>query len=271
MIDAEGTEQMTHLNSGASGSPPGTPKSAPPTVDHRAYPLVMNLFSFKHLNATFSEHRKSLSSSRHRHRRPASMPISRKKSCVRCRAAKARCSLTHPRCTRCVGRGLRCDYAEQAPRFAPYSGATSVDTSLPTGVPAPNSDLASGISGGEQLEYEPHEVRTAYTQPSMTTSLGGTLDRSAGFIDWNDVDLQSAHPECFLVPNPLDTSNPHGTANLLNDLSTGFDLMNNDQAHDDSEALFVGEIDRASDGSTSTQTIRRSRLLAKRSAVTAHE
>ncbi|KAL5085238.1 hypothetical protein Trisim1_010801 [Trichoderma cf. simile WF8] len=46
------------------------------------------------------------------------MPISRKKTCVQCRKAKARCSLTLPRCTRCIDKSLACDYA----RMAPYSG-----------------------------------------------------------------------------------------------------------------------------------------------------
>ncbi|KAL7930139.1 hypothetical protein V8C35DRAFT_166474 [Trichoderma chlorosporum] len=48
------------------------------------------------------------------------MPISRKKTCVQCRKAKARCSLTLPRCSRCIDKSLSCDYA----RLAPYSVAT---------------------------------------------------------------------------------------------------------------------------------------------------
>ncbi|UKZ96155.1 uncharacterized protein TrAFT101_010954 [Trichoderma asperellum] len=50
------------------------------------------------------------------------MPISRKKTCVQCRKAKARCSLTLPRCARCIDKGLSCEYAAVTiPRMAPYS------------------------------------------------------------------------------------------------------------------------------------------------------
>lgn len=50
------------------------------------------------------------------------MPISRKKTCIQCRKAKTRCSLTLPRCTRCIDRGLSCEYGiAAAGRTAPYS------------------------------------------------------------------------------------------------------------------------------------------------------
>lgn len=56
------------------------------------------------------------------------MPISRKKTCVQCRKAKARCSLTLPRCTRCLDKGLSCEYAAVLmPRMAPYSITATVD------------------------------------------------------------------------------------------------------------------------------------------------
>ncbi|KAF4629045.1 hypothetical protein G7Y89_g9106 [Cudoniella acicularis] len=42
------------------------------------------------------------------------MPISRKKSCVQCRGAKARCNLDKP-CSRCSERDLRCTYAGNPP------------------------------------------------------------------------------------------------------------------------------------------------------------
>ncbi|KAF7540272.1 hypothetical protein G7054_g1457 [Neopestalotiopsis clavispora] len=48
------------------------------------------------------------------------MPISRRKSCLECRAAKARCS-RDPTCFRCVERGLTCNYGPTLPRSTPYS------------------------------------------------------------------------------------------------------------------------------------------------------
>lgn len=47
------------------------------------------------------------------------MPISRRKSCHQCRAAKARCSLDDV-CSRCSERGLQCDYTGTVVRSSPY-------------------------------------------------------------------------------------------------------------------------------------------------------
>jgi hypothetical protein len=54
------------------------------------------------------------------------MPVSRKRSCAGCRGAKARCNLAVPRCSRCVDRGLLCEYADGGGGFrgvgaVPYS------------------------------------------------------------------------------------------------------------------------------------------------------
>ncbi|ETS73287.1 hypothetical protein PFICI_14892 [Pestalotiopsis fici W106-1] len=68
------------------------------------------------------------------------MPISRRKSCFECRAAKARCS-RDPNCFRCVERGLNCDY--MLPRPTPYSRPAD-DTPPQTGYIRPgNVDQAT--------------------------------------------------------------------------------------------------------------------------------
>ena len=59
------------------------------------------------------------------------MPISRKKSCVPCRAAKARCNLARL-CARCSERGLQCKYADDAiglsgPNITPHAELTPLD------------------------------------------------------------------------------------------------------------------------------------------------
>lgn len=48
------------------------------------------------------------------------MPISRKKACEQCRLAKARCSLGSV-CTRCLNRGLACEYNGGPSRLRPYA------------------------------------------------------------------------------------------------------------------------------------------------------
>src|SRR5688572_24096470 len=71
------------------------------------------------------------------------MPLSRKKSCVRCRHAKARCDLSLPACSRCRLRNHDCAYEGES-RVSPlpwlstteygsallHSDATSSDTAL---------------------------------------------------------------------------------------------------------------------------------------------
>ncbi|KAL6855704.1 hypothetical protein J3F83DRAFT_753986 [Trichoderma novae-zelandiae] len=77
------------------------------------------------------------------------MPISRKKTCAQCRKAKARCSLTLPRCTRCMSKGLPCEYAGAAvPRMAPYSAP-------PLPLPAP----AATAGDGTLLQHHAGDVR----------------------------------------------------------------------------------------------------------------
>ncbi|CAH0046541.1 unnamed protein product [Clonostachys solani] len=50
------------------------------------------------------------------------MPLSRKKSCVRCREAKTRCNQVLPTCSRCLDKNARCVYESE--RLAPYPQAS---------------------------------------------------------------------------------------------------------------------------------------------------
>lgn len=50
------------------------------------------------------------------------MPLSRKKSCVRCREAKTRCNQVLPTCSRCLDKNVRCVYESE--RLAPYPQAS---------------------------------------------------------------------------------------------------------------------------------------------------
>jgi len=61
------------------------------------------------------------------------MPISRKKSCVPCRAAKARCDLATV-CSRCSERGLQCKYSDKGlslsgPHILPHAETSHLDES----------------------------------------------------------------------------------------------------------------------------------------------
>lgn len=52
------------------------------------------------------------------------MPLSRKKSCVRCRQSKLRCNQATPSCSRCSERGTRCVYDWKASHASPYAHAS---------------------------------------------------------------------------------------------------------------------------------------------------
>lgn len=72
------------------------------------------------------------------------MPISRKKSCVQCRQAKARCNLASP-CSRCSERSIRCNYndASRPPHEVPII--------FPQGTDLPQSE---SMHLGEIVETE---------------------------------------------------------------------------------------------------------------------
>lgn len=72
------------------------------------------------------------------------MPISRQKSCLACRAAKARCSRDHS-CSRCVERGLVCDYGHRLSQHTPYSRPIE-------------QVLRTGHSGPEKVDPVPERI-----------------------------------------------------------------------------------------------------------------
>ncbi|KAI1184524.1 hypothetical protein F5B17DRAFT_442556 [Nemania serpens] len=87
------------------------------------------------------------------------MPISRKKACEQCRLAKARCSLDRV-CSRCVNRGLACDYNGGVSRAGPYTRPHSFESGRDLSLASPALpmvdplDLLSPLgSGAPWLEF----------------------------------------------------------------------------------------------------------------------
>ena len=80
------------------------------------------------------------------------MPISRKKSCVRCREAKARCNQAHPLCSRCADRGFRCVYENgvRASPYYPFTPSTSASIHLQQQQQQQQPNLA--LPGGDGSE-----------------------------------------------------------------------------------------------------------------------
>lgn len=85
------------------------------------------------------------------------MPLSRKKSCVRCRQARARCDQGFPSCSRCYGKAQRCEYEGDGPRVAPYTWLpvamnTGAGELLPT-----SQDEASSLTASTSVLTVPAE------------------------------------------------------------------------------------------------------------------
>lgn len=119
------------------------------------------------------------------------MPISRKKACTRCRAAKARCSLTIPQCSRCVERGLRCEY-DKHHSGASHPLSTSMDTTL---VPAET----------RHLNEEPGFADSFLASTQGATQQLGSLFDSPGDssnLNWADIDVATIRPESLLATSP---------------------------------------------------------------------
>ncbi|KAI8945415.1 hypothetical protein F4801DRAFT_127059 [Xylaria longipes] len=74
------------------------------------------------------------------------MPISRKKACEQCRVAKARCSLESV-CSRCLNRGLTCEYNGGPSRLGPYNRPHLLEPEqrLSLGSPAVASEPLSSL------------------------------------------------------------------------------------------------------------------------------
>ncbi|CAG9996939.1 unnamed protein product [Clonostachys byssicola] len=95
------------------------------------------------------------------------MPLSRKKSCVRCREAKTRCNQVLPTCSRCLDKNVRCVYESE--RLAPYPQASPR--------PAQRLQTPNRLHSGPIDDISPGDIfRTGEPSPSPAwTSTTGVL------------------------------------------------------------------------------------------------
>lgn len=94
------------------------------------------------------------------------MPLSRKKSCVRCRQSKLRCNQANPSCSRCSERGARCVYDWRIGAAVPYPiSATSRVARTPStparingeskdAVQSENSNNISSLSTSTSMNHQ---------------------------------------------------------------------------------------------------------------------
>ena len=145
------------------------------------------------------------------------MPISRKKSCVRCREAKARCNQAQPLCSRCADRGLRCIY-EGDVRTAPYPAAPSAPGSANAqflqqlglsdegergGLGGLADGMLPGFDGDDCVLWAPTSMDNT---PTFFTLEKGLLPTAPTFMDTYDLS-QGRIPDgqTIAINNPLPT------------------------------------------------------------------
>ncbi|KAF2755234.1 hypothetical protein EJ05DRAFT_503539 [Pseudovirgaria hyperparasitica] len=122
------------------------------------------------------------------------MSYSRKKSCEQCRAAKTRCSLTFPTCTRCTSRGSTCIYKDVTlPNIQPLRER---DETLSTAA-APSSSDYNGFSF----------TTTAQVPPSHTSTI--PTEHAPGAYN-NYQTTEAPFDSLFGSPLDLDTFSPSG-------------------------------------------------------------
>jgi Fungal Zn(2)-Cys(6) binuclear cluster domain len=130
------------------------------------------------------------------------MPWSRKKSCERCRASKARCNQATPTCSRCSERQLQCVYDRGDTDFAAhYSYSQVADSDLETSTEASSwarisSELGLG-SGATLVASQPFSLEVDGMLPDFDQDLQ---------LDWATTDgLNSdrlAIIKAFRLPGP---------------------------------------------------------------------
>lgn len=108
------------------------------------------------------------------------MPISRKKACEQCRLAKARCSLDRV-CSRCVNRGLKCDYNGGLSRAGPYTR------------PDPPFDTTRGFSSSSPAPttVAPLRVLSPLDSGAPWLELGDAFRDESTLVDTELVDWDS--------------------------------------------------------------------------------
>lgn len=114
------------------------------------------------------------------------MPVPRKRSCAQCRRAKARCSLTAPKCMRCISRHLDCDYsAAGTPGLSSSSWEGAIVGSVQPGADSEQFDMTFlDLEGtaGMQWDAEPFPS-CSRNFPRRTPSAFGGRDHSFHFGD----------------------------------------------------------------------------------------
>jgi hypothetical protein len=96
------------------------------------------------------------------------MPVPRKRSCAQCRRAKARCSLTAPKCMRCISRHLDCDYSAAFPSL---------------GVPeVPSNSWEGPVVGSAQPENDSEQFDMTFVDLERTAAMQWDAETSPSEI-----------------------------------------------------------------------------------------
>jgi hypothetical protein len=202
-----------------TNTPPGTPLKGRRNSDDIQMPhQPLNLTMPDNLNGNLAMARSPIS----RQRTPR-MSIPRKKACQGCTAAKARCNLARPRCSRCEARQTPCVYAvpeppvDPAPRTfnRPFGVADLVNDDAPAeieGQEIQGQSLAtpnhSSIQETVSPPFQPGQFQNlGYPPtPSQTASLDTNLNHRDGqneFWTGDPVSFESIELICTLDPTRI--------------------------------------------------------------------
>lgn len=149
------------------------------------------------------------------------MPLSRKKSCARCRHSKLRCNQATPSCSRCSERGIRCVYdwktASGAPYAYPYPSRSFFTSSRMTEEP-PEENIPLAIPAASMQPDNSFELdwttinSTAIERTFSPPKLGAALDVCPMAAPWNgeeahglsEINVEASGAETCAHQNALD-------------------------------------------------------------------
>lgn len=179
------------------------------------------------------------------HRNTLQMPLSRKKSCARCRESKLRCDRSLPSCSRCARKQIKCVYdGRDSERFNPYperSWDSRVNNdSAPVMYDLPVNELldTSPLSWNWEMSNS-FDVGSSQLASGISDSM--VFDAESLFMGGGDKGLTSLlSPETSVRDTPLD--------NLASQSSQAWSV------NDDSESTLIRP--------TGTQPLERRHILS---------
>lgn len=118
------------------------------------------------------------------------MPLSRKKSCARCRQSKLKCNQATPSCSRCSERGTRCVYDWKTSHASPYAHASASRVSQSFSIPSEILDEVPGLQLDDSGDFSALSASMFMHSPSQPAE---TEQQNAIGLDWTVLNAVDEH------------------------------------------------------------------------------